>query len=256
MLFRSRYGPDSDEGKRSIAPWLKAKGIGRIDTLVLSHADMDHVGGTRSVLQAVPVSRSYSSFDLDAHLNREERLLGLATGSTTRPAQALRCEQDVSWEVDGVRFRFWWPPADEASFKAVYGREEDKNAISCVLEVQGARHSALLLGDAGVAQEQAIVAAGLGPIDVVVVGHHGSRTSSGAHFVKHIQAGLAIAQLGWWNRFSHPHPLVQARWERSGALFLRTDQWGALTVESRPSALYYFGERDRYARYWQPPAPP
>ncbi|XOT97700.1 MBL fold metallo-hydrolase, partial [Alcaligenes pakistanensis] len=72
----NRYGPDSDEGKRSIAPWLKAKGIGRIDTLVLSHADMDHVGGTRSVLQAVPISRSYSSFDLDAHLNSEERLLG------------------------------------------------------------------------------------------------------------------------------------------------------------------------------------
>ncbi|MHC3921557.1 DNA internalization-related competence protein ComEC/Rec2 [Alcaligenes nematophilus] len=252
----NRYGPDSDEGKRSIAPWLKAKGIGRIDTLVLSHADMDHVGGTRSVLQAVPVSRSYSSFDLDAHLNREERLLAVPAGSTVRPAQALRCEQDVSWEVDGVRFRFWWPPSDEASFKAAYGSEEDKNAISCVLEIQGARHSALLLGDAGVAQEQAIVAAGLGSIDVVVVGHHGSRTSSGAHFVKHMQAGLAIAQLGWWNRFGHPHGQVQTRWERSGALFLRTDQWGALTVESRPSALYYFGERDRHARYWQSPAPP
>ncbi|MDV2116982.1 DNA internalization-related competence protein ComEC/Rec2 [Alcaligenes faecalis] len=252
----NRYGPDSDEGKRSIVPWLKAKGIGRIDTLVLSHADMDHVGGTRSVLQAVPVGRAYSSFDLDAHLSREERLLGVSTGSTARPEQALRCEQDVSWEVDGVRFRFWWPPADKASFKAVFGREEDKNAISCVLEVQGPRHSALLLGDAGVAQEQAMVAAGLRSIDVVVVGHHGSRTSSGAYFVKQMQAGLAIAQLGWWNRFSHPHPLVQARWERAGALFLRTDQWGALTVESRPSALYYFGERDRYARYWQSPAPP
>ena len=252
----NRYGPDSDEGKRSIAPLLKAKGIGRVDTLVLSHADMDHVGGTRSVLQAVPISRSYSSFDLDAHLNREERLLGVMSGSTVRPEQALRCQHEVSWEVDGVRFRFWWPPADEASFKAAYGSQEDKNAISCVLEVQGARHSALLLGDAGVAQEQAMLAAGLEAVDVVVVGHHGSRTSSGAHFVKRMQAGLAIAQLGWWNRFSHPHAVVQARWERSGALFLRTDQWGALTVESRPSALYYFGERDRYARYWQSPAPP
>ncbi|WP_336579606.1 DNA internalization-related competence protein ComEC/Rec2 [Alcaligenes sp. CHO6] len=252
----NRYGPDSDEGKRSIAPWLKAAGIGQIDTLVLSHADMDHVGGTRSVLQAAPVSRSYSSFDLDLHVSREERLLGVATGSTPRPEQIRRCEQDVSWEVDGVRFRFWWPPAEPSSDKAASGREEDKNAVSCVLEVQGARHSALLLGDAGVAQEQAIVAAGVGPIDVVVVGHHGSRTSSGAHFVKQMQAGLAIAQLGWWNRFGHPHALVQARWERSGALFLRTDQWGALTVESRPSALYYFGERDRYARYWQSSPPP
>ena len=252
----NRYGPESDEGKRSIAPWLKAKGIGRIDRLVLSHADMDHVGGTRSVLRAVPVTRSYSSFDLDAHLSREERLLGVAPGSVARPAQALPCQQGVSWEVDGVRFRFWWPPADAEDFKAVYGSEEDKNAISCVLEVQGARHSALLLGDAGVAQEKAIVAAGLGPIDVVVVGHHGSRTSSGAHFIKHVKAGLAIAQLGWWNRFGHPHTQVQARWERAGALFLRTDQWGAVTVESRPSALYYFGERDRHARYWQSPAPP
>ncbi len=258
LLFDAgnRYGPESDEGKRSIAPWLKAKGIAQVDTLVLSHADMDHVGGTRSVLQAVPVMRSYSSFDLDAHLNREERLLGVAPGSVSRPAQSLPCEQGVSWEVDGVSFRFWWPPANAEDFKAAYGSEEDKNAISCVLEVQGARHSALLLGDAGVAQEKAIVAAGLGPINVVVVGHHGSRTSSGAHFVKHVQAGLAIAQLGWWNRFGHPHAQVQARWERSGALFLRTDQWGAVTVESRPFALYYFGERDRHARYWQSPAPP
>lgn len=249
------YGPQSDEGSRAIRPLLRASGISRLDALVLSHADMDHVGGARSVLQGVPVRQAFSSFDLDAHLDREERLLGLPRGTVPRPQSAAPCEQGASWDLDGVHFRFWWPPARRDGGFAQAHKEDDKNAISCVLEVRGAHHSALLLGDAGVAQEQAMLAAGLGPVDVVVVGHHGSRTSSGPGLVAGLRASLAISQNGWWNRFGHPHAAVQRRWERSGALFLRTDQWGAVSAQSRPGVLYYSGERDRYARYWQAPAP-
>ena len=67
------YG-GSDAGERVVAPFLQARGIGRLDVLVLSHADMDHVGGTRAVLAAAPVARSYASFDLPAFLRRDARM--------------------------------------------------------------------------------------------------------------------------------------------------------------------------------------
>lgn len=247
------YGPASDEGLRAIRPFLRAAGIARLDVLVLSHADMDHVGGVRSVLQGVPVEQAFSSFDLDAHLNREERLLGLPKGAVPRPLAISPCAQGMHWEMDGVQFRFRWPPVH--SDGGFIQKQKDKNAFSCVLEVRGAHHAALLLGDAGIAQEQAMLEQGLGRADVVVVGHHGSRTSSGSLLVDSLQASLAISQNGWWNRFGHPHVQVQRRWERAGAVFLRTDQWGGITVQSVGPVLYYAGERDRHVRYWQAPVP-
>ena len=257
LLFDAgnRYGPASDEGQRAILPYLRAAGISRLDGLILSHADMDHVGGALSVVQGMAVSQAFSSFDLDAYLDKEANLLGLPKAAVPRPGASSPCGQGVGWELDGVRFRFVWPVSGPGQAYAQTGKENDKNALSCVLEVRGAYHSALLLGDAGVAQEKEILAAGLGLQDVVVIGHHGSRTSSGTDLVAGVQALLAVSQNGWWNRFGHPHAEVQRRWQRAGAIFLRTDASGAVTVRSTPQILYYHSERDGSARYWQAPAP-
>ncbi|WP_154393414.1 MBL fold metallo-hydrolase, partial [Bordetella pertussis] len=76
LLFDTgpRHGDASDAGERVIAPFLWARGYRHIDTLVVSHADLDHTGGLRSVLAALPVGQAYASFDLAAWLARQARV--------------------------------------------------------------------------------------------------------------------------------------------------------------------------------------
>lgn len=238
------YG-GSDAGERVVAPFLQARGIGRLDVLVLSHADMDHVGGTRAVLAAVPVARGFASFDLPAFLRRDAKVWPDAGNAQPVLPQAMaRCERGLSWEADGVVFTFLHP----ASVKNA--RAEDRNADSCVLRVQGLHHSLLLTGDVGVAQEQELAAQGLAPTDIVLAPHHGSASSSGRELVKAAGADHAIAQAGHLNRFRHPARAVELRWTRAGARFWRSDRDGAVMAESSPGGLDVWGQRERGGRYW------
>ncbi len=239
------YG-GSDAGERVVAPFLQARGIGRLDVLVLSHADMDHVGGTRAVLGAVPVGRSYTSFDLPAYLRRDARLWpDVGNVEPVLPVTMARCERGLGWEADGVVFTFLHPGPSERSAKA-----DDRNADSCVLRVEGASHTLLLTGDVGVAQERDMVAQGLASADVVLAPHHGSGSSSGHDLVNATQAVHAIAQAGHLNRFRHPARAVELRWSRAGASFWRSDRDGAVMAASRPDALEVWGQRERARRYW------
>lgn len=275
LLFDAgpRHYGGSDAGERVIAPFLQARGIRQLDVLVLSHADQDHVGGARAVLEAVPVRRSYASFDVAAFIKRDARLwpdagraapgaLGSwgasgstgasnasgasgASGSTaTLPDELRRCVRDDAWEVDGVRFTFLHPASARSD------APEDRNADSCVLRVQGAHHSLLLTGDIGVAQERELVARGVTKTDVVLAPHHGSSSSSGRDWVRAVQATHAIAQAGHLNRFRHPTPAVQQRWQRAGATFWRSDHDGAVMALSNQQGLRVWSQRDQGRRYW------
>jgi len=238
-----RHSPTSDMGARVIVPFLRGQGIRRLDALVVSHVDLDHAGGAYSVLQALPADRSYTSFSLDAWLTREARLLGDASGKIpTRPAQMQRCKVGVGWEWDGVNFEFLHPPADQT------GR--GGNADSCVLRIRGLHHTALLTGDIGVAQERMLAAHANLRSDIVMMPHHGSRSSSGEALVDATQARHAVAQMGYGNRYGHPAPEVIRRWERAGAWIWRSDQDGAITAVSDQHGLRVSARRETHGRYW------
>lgn len=251
LLFDAgpRHYGGSDAGERVVAPFLQARGIGVLDVLVLSHADQDHVGGARAVLAAVPVRRSYASFDVAGFVRRDARIWPDAGRAMTDappvlPEDMRRCRRGDAWEADGVTFTFLHPDND------VSGVAEDRNADSCVLRVQGASHALLLTGDIGVAQERQLVARGLPATDVVMAPHHGSASSSGREWVAAAQAGHAIAQAGHLNRFRHPAPAVQRRWLRAGAAFWRSDRDGAVMAESSARGLAVWAQRERGRRYW------
>lgn len=269
LLFDAgpRHYGGSDAGERVVAPFLRARGIGALDVLVLSHADQDHVGGTRAVLAAAPVRRSYASFDVVAFVRRDARLWpdtgGAAPGAGSRaagaakagggpaavlppalPQEMLRCQTDDAWDVDGVTFTFLHPAGGGS------GAVADRNADSCVLRVEGVSHSLLLTGDIGVAQERALVARGVPPTDVVMAAHHGSASSSGRDWVAATQASHAVAQTGHLNRFRHPAPAVARRWLRAGAAFWRSDRDGAVMAESAAQGLEVWSQRERGRRYW------
>ncbi|WP_353173830.1 DNA internalization-related competence protein ComEC/Rec2 [Paracandidimonas soli] len=248
-----RRSPDSEEGSRTIAPYLKARGIRRLDAMIVSHDDVDHAGGASGVLQSLPVLQSYAPFDLQAWLAKEERLLGVPRDAIPRPEAMTDCVHGMRWTADGVSFSVIWPLHGNTVWTSSAGKpsKADSNANSCVLLVEGEHHSLLLTGDIGAAQERLLVERGLGRADIVLAAHHGSRGSSSEVLAQTLRARHVIAQAGMWNRFGHPHPAVERRWQREGAAFWRTDLDGAVSVESSSRGLSVTAERVDRPHYWQ-----
>ena len=236
-----QYARDSDAGQRVLMPLLRARGEQRIDTLVLSHRDMDHVGGARALLTGLPVGELSSSLE-DGHA-----LLALA-------AHATRCEAGQSWQWDGVHFDMLQPVA------ATYATAAKSNAKSCVLRVSGASGSALLPGDIERGQEAQLVASRGDSLhsDVLIAPHHGSRTSSTAAFLDAVQPRVVVFQAGYRNRFGHPAPDVVARYAAHGIRAVDSPSCGAWTWNGDAGDPGHC-QRDVARHYWHhlpPPAAP
>lgn len=227
-----QYSAESDAGERVLLPLLRARGEIRIDRLVLSHRDLDHVGGARAVLAAVPVDDVLSSLE-DSH-----PLLAAASHTT-------RCEAGQSWTWDGVRFEILRPMTDD------YLRTLKSNAMSCVLRVEGGR-SALLTGDIERDQEAALIAtdaAGLRS-DLLIVPHHGSKTSSSGAFLDAVRPDVAVFQAGYRNRYGHPAAEVLARYRARGIVIAATTACGAFAWLSSTAVADGRCERVSARRYW------
>jgi len=232
-----QYSRDSDAGERVLLPLLRARGETRIDRLVLSHRDSDHVGGAKALLNGIAVG------DLSSSLEDSHPLLTLAPRHT-------RCEAGEAWQWDGVRFELLQPPAD------AYDRSLKSNAMSCVLRVSSvASGSVLLTGDIEREQEAALVAL-LGDAlksDVLVVPHHGSKTSSTAAFLDAVQPRDAVFQAGYRNRFGHPAGEVVARYRERRIATVDSPSCGAWLWRGA-GAGQGVCQRDAARRYWHHPS--
>ncbi|TCT04415.1 competence protein ComEC [Paralcaligenes ureilyticus] len=250
LLFDTglRSSAASDEGARTIWPFLQSMGIRKLDVMVVSHADIDHAGGARSLLEAVQIEQSYSSFDLGGYLRREAHLLGRPQSLPRFPWAMSECVAGHAWTIDGVDFQFLWPPPLAKPGRSA--KAPKPNDRACVLLIRGRDHSLLLTSDIGAVQEALLLRRGLDPVDVVLAAHHGSRYSSSPGFVQAMKARHVLAQAGLWNRYGHPGPEVVQRWEQAGATFWRTDRQGAITVRSRQNGLRAYSTREYDRRYW------
>lgn len=249
-----QYAPDVDAGQRVLLPLLRARGDHRIDTLMLSHRDSDHVGGASSLLQNLPITELTSSIE-DAH---PLRLQAPPLGVVVR-----RCVAGQRWEWDGVQFEVLHPAASD------YASAQRSNAMSCVLKVQGVAQgasgsggSALLTGD--IEREQEIRLLRERPealrSDVLIVPHHGSKTSSTAAFLEAVSPQVAVFQAGHLNRYGHPADEVMARYRERNIARIDSPSCGAWSWRSgvHPGALLAPCERDKARRYWhwRPEPPP
>ncbi len=228
------FGTEADSGERIIAPYLRASGIERLDAMVVSHNDNDHSGGAASVLENFEVDALLSS------LSAGHPLLGLAPG-------AQRCAAGQAWTWDGVRFEILHPGSSAATARKT-------NDLSCVLKVSAGGRSMLLTGDIEKIAEADLVkrAPGALPADVLLVPHHGSRTSSTAEFLAAVNPSIAVVPVGYRNRFGHPHADVL---ERVRAKTYRTDLHGAVTVGLSGTGVQVQGERQLRRRYWHDSPP-
>ena len=235
-----RWGPETDAGHRVLLPLLRRLDE-KLDTLVLSHRDTDHTGGAMAVLGMQPQATLLSSIEADHALQ------------ALRPVQ--RCEVGQRWHWDGVLFEVIHPQA------ADYATPAKSNALSCVLRISTSGSTAhtqgqkiLLTGDIEAAQEAQLLAHEQGGgadlhADVLLVPHHGSRTSSTDAFVQAVSPRFALVQAGYRNRFGHPAPAVLERYQMQGIDLLDSSHCGAATWRSTEPMRVHC-QRVVARRYW------
>ena len=226
------FGPDADSGGRIIVPELRAHGASHLDLLVLTHEDLDHVGGARTVLETFEVLGLASSLPEHHALN--------ALVFAPR-----RCYAGETWEWDGVRFTFLHPHAADGPL--------GRNNRSCVLKVTAAGASMLLTGDIERHAELSLARNPLVNADILLAPHHGSRSSSSRELIDAVRPRWAVVAAGYRNRFGHPNGEVLERYRAGGVTVLRTDRDGAIHVTLRATGPDVEVERARSPRYWRTP---
>jgi len=221
----ARMSARFDAGRAVLVPFLRQAGVARVDTLIVSHGDNDHIGGSASLLAAMPVARVLSSVP--------ERL----------PA-AERCASGQTWEWDGVRFTLLHPEADSLL---------QGNNRCCVLQVESRYGRVLLTGDIAAKAERELVwrAATQLRADILVVPHHGSKSSSTEAFLDTVRPRVALLPVGYRNRYRHPHPTVVARYRERGIVLEDSASAGAITVELASQGLPLRRYRETQRHYWQ-----
>lgn len=263
-----QYGSDADAGQRVVLPFLRAVGVRRLDTLLVSHRDKDHAGGVGAVRAALPVTRLLASFDVadegwagktvagkaaTGEAAMGEAATGGAAGGTTAPAAlpaaapaTERCAAGQQWEWDGVRFRILHPAAGDYARPA-----RNTNSLSCVLRIENDAGSMLLTGDIEAPEEQALLRAADAKealaTTVLLAAHHGSRSSTTVPFLAAVAPRDVIFSAAYRDRFRHPHPEVLERIGASTAW--RTDRDGAVRVEL-DGAVVLQAQRALHRRYW------
>ena len=236
-----KWTDSTDAGSRLIAPYLRALGSSRIHGLVVSHLDIDHSGGARSLLNGVPVDWMLTSVFAEAEIVKT---------AEKRGTQALACVAGQTWTWDEVRFDVLHPDA------ANYGEAKLKtNDRSCVVKVSTKKFSALLTADIETVSEAAIVARYTAQSealrsDVLMMPHHGSLTSSTPEFIDAVAPKLAVINAGYRNRFGHPRDRVLARYAERNVPVLRTDWHGAITINSVEGLASVVKTREARQRYW------
>jgi len=210
LLYDS--GPGNGKGfdlvEAVIRPAILRSGHSSPDTIIFSHADLDHAGGLQSLKRLYPAATVFGSFP-------------------AMPAGVKPCDDALRWHWDGLFFEVLHP----SLWLPYLG-----NDSSCVVGVGMGGFTILLPGDISAAAEQRLLLQGrLRKVDVLLVPHHGSRSSSTSQFLSAVQPGIAIATAAPGNRFGFPLPEIQRRYRDAGIAFLSTDACGAVRITALES---------------------
>lgn len=203
----TRVSDRFDIGKLVVIPYLKSKGINKVDRMILSHDNLDHRGGAKSIIEEISVDKVISSdLQIVKGVNVEECIAG------------------QSWKLDGVDFEIL-SPEENSPF--------DSNDQSCVLRVSNKYHSLLLTGDIEKKAEKVMVRNYPKKVisEVISVPHHGSKTSSTFLFLESVLPSLAVIPAGYRNRFGHPKKVVVNRYKTLGIETMSTIKAGAINIK-------------------------
>ncbi|MDP1665181.1 MAG: DNA internalization-related competence protein ComEC/Rec2 [Methylobacter sp.] len=221
----AKFSEQSDMGKSVLLPFLHSQGIAKVDTLVISHGDNDHIGGAVSLMRGIDTKQVLTSVP---------QLL-----SEYAP---IACKAGQSWLWDEVKFTVLSPQQAFVS----------ENDNSCVLKIQSKHGTVLLTGDIEAAAESWLVETYDEALkaDVLVAPHHGSKTSSTVGFLQVIQPDYVLIPAGYRNQFGHPHRDVLARYRQANAKWLNSADSGAIVANVKSNVLVVQGMRETESKYW------
>lgn len=210
---------DTGPAPEPLAACLSRVGISRIDLLVLTHYDLDHVGGIEAVQGMV------GTVLLGPYVAKGREAVAGLTASGARTVQA---SAGMSGALGGARWRVLWPPPDSRAFPS-------GNDASVVVDIRGGGiPPTLLLGDLSASPQRALTASGLldPPYAIVKVAHHGSADQDAALYAA-AQPAVALISVGTDNDYGHPRDETLAFLEELGARIVRTDRDGVVALWSR-----------------------
>jgi len=211
-----------------VAPAIASSGHSPPDRVVISHRDLDHAGGQHELLTRYP----RADFLLD--------------GTRLLPG-AQPCISGLTWASAATRFRVLHPSP---------GLPYLGNDSSCVISIEAAGGRVLLPGDISRVIEQRLLLEGLGPHDLLLLAHHGSRSSSDGAFIQRVNPKVALVAAGFGNRFGFPHGEVRRGLAQQGVLLLSSADCGAIRVRISSSGEFTLkSARRSYPAIWHwPPA--
>ncbi len=223
-----RFFGGFDAGQSVVIPYLYTINAGRIDKMIISHSDNDHSGGARAILKHWQVNDVLTSAP---YLFAKDK--------------TVACRQGQVWTWDGVKFSMLYPAANQP-YK--------NNNSSCVLRIEVGHRAILLTGDIEQSAEKVLLDHDSAKLhaQVVVVPHHGSRTSSTEAFVKKVKAQYALFPVGFYNLYHFPAKTVVNRYRESGARILTTAADGAITIHLPEQGPIEVEKENRpHRHFWQ-----
>lgn len=205
-----------DIGERVVVPYLQHYGVTKLDYLILTHGHQDHAGGALGVVNNITVKNIL--------LPRENFTSSVRDLIRTHPQGIVPTYEGQSIIIDGVKI---------AVVHAVSPHQYVQgNEVSSVIRVEYGQNSFLLTGDLNASGEGVMLKRFLNRVDVLKVGHHGSKTSSTAPFLEALSPKYAIISVGYKNRFGHPHAETLQRLAQHNIRVFRTDERGAIIAST------------------------
>jgi competence protein ComEC len=221
----------NDAGRRVVAPFLERRGVRALAAILISHAHADHMGGVPALLRRFRVGLVLEPGASVPDAAYGALLAGLdSSGIAWHPARA-----GERFTLDGVRFSVLHPRPGWAEWG------EDVNEDSVVLLVEYGGFQALFTGDAGFPAEAALLGS-VRPVDLLKVGHHGSRGSTSGELLDSLRPLAAVISVGR-NDYGHPSPETLTRLERRRVPVLRTDEDGTISVRTSGTTMWIRSRR-------------
>ncbi len=221
----SWWGRRGDAGSAVVVPALQRIGSDALDTVAISHTDSDHVGGLASILATYRVGKLY------------------APPRARLATEHVPCYAGYRWSWDGVEFEWLHPLQNSAP---------GRNNASCVLAVRSPFGTALLSGDVELPAERELLARARERLraDLLIVPHHGSKSSSTSDFVTAVRPRFAVVSSGYGNRYGMPHAAVIERYRAIGSQLTNTATDGAVSVTFSALGAVLITERSQRHRFW------
>jgi len=229
LLYDSGPGDGREKNlvKGVITPALAGLGRHAPEQIIISHGDLDHAGGLAALMKHYPTAELFANLP-------------------AQPAHIEPCHSDLAWSHDGFEFQVLHP----STALPYLG-----NDSSCVLSVTGPGGSVLFTGDISSAIENRLITNMLAPHRILLVPHHGSKTSSSTEFIAAVRPEASVATASLGNRFGFPRDEIRQRYIDAGSKFWSTGECGAVRILITADGEFHaISARRKRNRIWRWPA--